>query len=626
MSTPRHVTAQEYIGRWAGRATQSGQSFAVTMTLERTAGSINYPSAGCGGTLTLKERRDGRDIFSENLTYGAAKCMTGLLVRVLAKGATLEWEEITRDGGVVATARLARQASPDVTDVQPLAGDRSGQVATRATQDAGKLRTLSTPDIVQVVPYRSLYPGKQPCDEIIDLAPDHVGVITIVLPSSGSSLRARIFSDAAHTRLLDINPSNGTSTRVWVIPAGQVYRRLYMDVASSSGAPATYEIYAHSFNAREQLQKAMLQTFGAQILAWWMTSGDKPASTSTEAAAGAVATAVVSLLSGADASTIATDAAQSLIVGEVNRKLGTGVVGEAITNTVVSFQRSYTEAIRDYRQPPADWQPRIGTLSCIDLCSIMLPHYVSTSSVGHVTGADGTVLWGDYSRGSFEKAAEDGQIFAPPCEALERALCQSALGVADFPSEWPARVAELAARRPDTYRAMIDSYNRACAASPDATRALAASALRKFSDPPAESRFLSDQPTRSQSSGTRAGALIHALTLRRYSPNGDFGAPMEVDFSPQMSSLLRPSLLQVFNRRALVLSCYYQDRNPRLMNSVHYWYDSAPATSDELRAIHEFHPLLRIGAARRSCPGTLDEAHGTQFEYITRDQAQIVKA
>jgi Family of unknown function (DUF5675) len=110
--------AQNYYGTWRGNATQPGgatQNWSVVMTLNKNNYSIDFPSLGCGGTLSYIRKDGNAYIFSEGLTYGTTKCLLGVSVRFTLTGTTtMSWEEIDASGTALAYGTLTRDPLPDV--------------------------------------------------------------------------------------------------------------------------------------------------------------------------------------------------------------------------------------------------------------------------------------------------------------------------------------------------------------------------------------------------------------------------------------------------------------------------------------------------------------------------------
>ncbi len=118
-----------------------------------------------------------------------------------------------------------------------------------------------------------------------------------------------------------------------------------------------------------------------------------------------------------------------------------------------------------------------------------------------------------------------------------------------------------------------------------------------------------------------AGGLIHNGWLTWFYPGGMafWGAPYHWDYAKPLQEHLQTSIMQVYNRRSMVLTCHYAAGQERMWR-FSYWYHQSPATAEQLRAIYPYHPLLAIGEARDSCPATLEAARATTSHYATPEE------
>ena len=83
-------------GSWSGTVNQSGpgdysSSYSAQMTLQGETGSMDYPSLGCGGTITFENQRDNFYFYRESITYGQKKCINGGMIAVLPEGNSVQW-------------------------------------------------------------------------------------------------------------------------------------------------------------------------------------------------------------------------------------------------------------------------------------------------------------------------------------------------------------------------------------------------------------------------------------------------------------------------------------------------------------------------------------------------------
>ncbi|HXG78497.1 MAG TPA: toll/interleukin-1 receptor domain-containing protein [Methyloceanibacter sp.] len=99
-------------GTWTGSARQTGgggedQTYTVVMRLAGEESSIDYPSLGCGGSLTALSLDQDRAQFKEHITYG--NCVDGGTIDVERQGDKLAWKW-SGIGDLVVTADLETAA------------------------------------------------------------------------------------------------------------------------------------------------------------------------------------------------------------------------------------------------------------------------------------------------------------------------------------------------------------------------------------------------------------------------------------------------------------------------------------------------------------------------------------
>jgi hypothetical protein len=90
------VSAETLEGTWRGSGHQTpagdaGSDFTIVMVISKNGGSIDYPSLGCGGTLTRLSAGDRSAQFRESLTRGAGKCVDGGNISVNLFRGKLSW-------------------------------------------------------------------------------------------------------------------------------------------------------------------------------------------------------------------------------------------------------------------------------------------------------------------------------------------------------------------------------------------------------------------------------------------------------------------------------------------------------------------------------------------------------
>jgi hypothetical protein len=101
--------AQTLPGQWCGRAEQTGPGdhraeWSAILSLKGAAGSMEYPSLQCGGTLTFEGTDGNVHLYRERIDYGRDRCLDGGLVGVEPVGTSIRWE--WTGSGARATALL----------------------------------------------------------------------------------------------------------------------------------------------------------------------------------------------------------------------------------------------------------------------------------------------------------------------------------------------------------------------------------------------------------------------------------------------------------------------------------------------------------------------------------------
>jgi hypothetical protein len=93
---PCVVDQQSLTGVWYGSGHQSpagatGADWAITMTISDSGASIDYPSLGCGGSLTELFRDGTSAEYRESITYGQDACIDGGTITVRFFRENLSW-------------------------------------------------------------------------------------------------------------------------------------------------------------------------------------------------------------------------------------------------------------------------------------------------------------------------------------------------------------------------------------------------------------------------------------------------------------------------------------------------------------------------------------------------------
>ena len=91
---PCTVEVPSMEGTWSGEGHQSpagetGSDYPITMTISDSGGSIDYPSLGCGGSLSLISAGATSAQYRETITYGG--CISGGTVSVNLFQGRLSW-------------------------------------------------------------------------------------------------------------------------------------------------------------------------------------------------------------------------------------------------------------------------------------------------------------------------------------------------------------------------------------------------------------------------------------------------------------------------------------------------------------------------------------------------------
>jgi hypothetical protein len=109
------VAAAQDQGVWSGAGLQvtpagTQSQWTVSVHLDGKGGQIDYPSLGCGGTLTALKS----GVYRETITYGR-NCLTGGTVTIIPMGDKAAWfwtGEATADPDVNASAILFAGGEP----------------------------------------------------------------------------------------------------------------------------------------------------------------------------------------------------------------------------------------------------------------------------------------------------------------------------------------------------------------------------------------------------------------------------------------------------------------------------------------------------------------------------------
>lgn len=115
-NVPCVVNVPSLNGTWVGSGHQSpagasGADWSIAMTINDNGASIDYPSLGCGGSLSQTSRDDTSVEYHESITYGRDKCVDGGAITVRFFKGNLSWVWIGQADGQPynAVAVLTRQ-------------------------------------------------------------------------------------------------------------------------------------------------------------------------------------------------------------------------------------------------------------------------------------------------------------------------------------------------------------------------------------------------------------------------------------------------------------------------------------------------------------------------------------
>ncbi|WP_095086861.1 hypothetical protein [Mesorhizobium sophorae] len=95
-NVPCATNAPTLSGIWVGSGHQSpagatGADWSIAMTINDGGASIDYPSLGCGGSLSQTSRDETSAQYHESITYGQDKCIDGGNITVRFFKGNLSW-------------------------------------------------------------------------------------------------------------------------------------------------------------------------------------------------------------------------------------------------------------------------------------------------------------------------------------------------------------------------------------------------------------------------------------------------------------------------------------------------------------------------------------------------------
>jgi hypothetical protein len=101
---PCTVSVPTLEGTWRGSGHQSpagsgGADYPIVMTITNNGGSIDYPSLGCGGSLSRLSGGAGSAQYQEHITHGNDKCVDGGSISVNLVNGRLSWTWVGQQSG-----------------------------------------------------------------------------------------------------------------------------------------------------------------------------------------------------------------------------------------------------------------------------------------------------------------------------------------------------------------------------------------------------------------------------------------------------------------------------------------------------------------------------------------------
>lgn len=91
------AAAQTLSGQWCGVAEQKGpgdhrSQWDAVVELKGAAGTTEYPSLGCGGTLAFERREGDVHWYREKISYGRSDCLDGGLLGLEPQGLSIRFQ------------------------------------------------------------------------------------------------------------------------------------------------------------------------------------------------------------------------------------------------------------------------------------------------------------------------------------------------------------------------------------------------------------------------------------------------------------------------------------------------------------------------------------------------------
>jgi hypothetical protein len=115
-STP--AAAQTLSGQWCGTAQQTGpgdhrSQWDAVVELKGAVGTTEYPSLGCGGTLSFERREGNVHWYREKIRYGRGDCLDGGLLGIEPQGLSVRFQWTGSDANASGVLHPHCKTSPN---------------------------------------------------------------------------------------------------------------------------------------------------------------------------------------------------------------------------------------------------------------------------------------------------------------------------------------------------------------------------------------------------------------------------------------------------------------------------------------------------------------------------------
>ncbi len=178
------AAAQNLYGEWSGTVDQTGPGkdqrgrYQARMVLNGTQGQMDYPSLGCGGSLTFQNRNGDTSFYIEHIAYGRDKCIDGGRVAVQPSGNSVHWAwngSFATASGVLTSSMASAhaQASQDGRTAYEPVWTRNARLAEELRVQAEELtKTADRKSKEHLLDRGPLFEAWQKLTEAVQLSPD----------------------------------------------------------------------------------------------------------------------------------------------------------------------------------------------------------------------------------------------------------------------------------------------------------------------------------------------------------------------------------------------------------------------------------------------------------------------